>query len=674
MNSFRQPSLHNQAAAPLAWYYHRLRAMSLAEMRHRAIEALKRTQSRYVRSGWGPFDIGDGSLPGLTPELSLFETISDEMIDEMREVAWRVQRGDIELLGTVWPPRSGQARWHLDPVTGGEWPSDRYCFDVPFRHERELGDIKYVWELNRLQYLQPMAAYAAHSEDAEIARFCHAEIESWIDANAPFRGVNWASGIELALRVVSILVVWGFVGGHATHGQRRKVRACLNAHAYWLERFPSRYSSANNHLVAECGALFLLGSLWPDLGLSEQAAAAQRTLDEEVTRLIYEDGVGAEQSPTYTAFLLEWYLLCIQTANSSGTPFRLQTLERLGKAGEFLRYVMDEADAVPRIGDDDEGRVIADVGSSNKDYVASILGGIAETLGCANVAPRRVAPSFRGMFIGLPKSGADAPEGAKTFTYGGYSVFRRKTAGRRVLMVMDHGPLGYLSISAHGHADSLAVWLHIDDQPIFVDAGTYLYHSGGHWRDEFRGTALHNTLCLDGQNSSLMAGAFNWKRKANAQQTEWLNDAQECSVAARHDGYVESHGLLHQRKIVANDTGFVVRDSLVEASGSRDQRRAPRLVEISFLVDPALTVAVNGLEAKIMRDGEALLSIKGSKALSLSVADGGNDPVRGWHSERFGSLSTTNQIIFQARGTTNLDFEIQLDVVAPSECGLAEGR
>ncbi|MFX8883489.1 hypothetical protein ABTM86_20195, partial [Acinetobacter baumannii] len=70
------------------------------------------------------------------------------------------------------------------------------------------------------------------------------------------------SGIELALRVVSILLTIGLVGRDRVGGRlSRKIGACLAAHEYWLKRFPARYSSANNHLIAEEAALFILGSL-----------------------------------------------------------------------------------------------------------------------------------------------------------------------------------------------------------------------------------------------------------------------------------------------------------------------------------------------------------------------------------------------------------------------------
>ena len=207
-------------------------------------------------------------------------------------------RGHVALLGQTWPAQQGTARFHLDPATGNSWPHDTYCFDIDYRHDRSLGDIKYVWEFNRLQYLQPVAALAAHDRDDELADFCLAEIESWIDANPPFLGVNWASGIELALRLVSILVVLGLIGTEVFSPRiRRKIRACLAAHAYWLARYPSRHSSANNHTIAEAGALFLLGTLSPELGSGGVTETARALLIDQVERQIHATASAPSSRP-----------------------------------------------------------------------------------------------------------------------------------------------------------------------------------------------------------------------------------------------------------------------------------------------------------------------------------------------------------------------------------------
>ena len=79
-----------------------------------------------------------------------------------------------------------------------------------------------------------------------------------------------------------------------------------------------------------------------------------------------------------------------------------------------------------------------------------------------------------------------------------------------VIAVMDAGPLGYLSIAAHGHADCLAFTLAVAGRAILIDPGTYCYHSEPEWRDYFRGTAAHNTVRVDGCDQSEIGGAFMW--------------------------------------------------------------------------------------------------------------------------------------------------------------------
>ena len=657
----------------LAWYYHRLRAMDGTEVAHRVGEAMKRRVSRFSRSGWDAFDLGDGDVPSLPPRDGALDTLAPDLIGQWRQAADVARRGDVSLLGQTWPVSHGASHWHLDPVTGGTWPDRPYCFDVPYRRERKLGDVKYVWELNRLQFLQPVAALAAHERDDALAAFCLHEIESWIDANPPFRGVNWASGIELALRMVSLLVVLGLIGTHrASPAQRRKIRSCFAAHAYWLARYPSRHSSSNNHSIAEAGALFLLGTLWPELGIERRAEEARAVLIAEIGRQIHDDGVGAEQSPTYTAFTLEWYLLCATVAERAGNPFPKRVTKRLGDAGQFLRWITDEGGKCPRIGDDDEGRVLADE-PAEAGYVASVLGSISATLKRPNLAPPRVSPALRNLYFGLPSPCSSGPKGAKTFSDGGYSVFRRRIAGRKAMMVMDHGPLGHLSIAAHGHADALALWLHIGDQPVLVDAGTYLYHSGGPWRDRFRGTGLHNTLCLDGQDSSRIAGTFNWSRKAACERIAWRSTQSETAACVRHDGFLASHGLLHERQLVAHAQGFTVRDALV-AGRTAKSKRSVRSVEIAFLVHPDLDVAIDGPTATVARGDEVLLRISGRDGLALTLCEGANETARGWYSERFGSLRPAPQLVFQPKNPACCEYEIELEIVAPSPRGHGKSR
>ena len=146
----------------------------------------------------------------------------------------------------------------------------------------------------------------------------------------------------------------------------------------------------------------------------------------------------------------------------------------------------------------------------------------------------------------------------RVFAQGGVSVANDRLFGRRVHLVFDHGPLGLTPLAAHGHADALAVWLTIDREPVFIDAGTYRYFSGGETRSALREGLAHNSLAIDGLTPSRVATAFSWKSSANARLIEAAHGP-AWSVDGEHDGYCNGFGVRHVRRIRRAETGFVHR-------------------------------------------------------------------------------------------------------------------
>lgn len=630
----------------LSWYANRLRSMSGAEVLHRAGEFGKRALSKYGGPDFRAAVQQHATLPVIPGLLGGVRVMAaaPERLAAWRDTAERARTGHLCLLGQPWPGSTGPEKWHLDPTTGNSWPADRYCFDIPYRRAAGFGDIKYVWELNRLQYLQPIAALAAVTGDADHRQFCVDEISGWIESNRPFRGVNWASGIELALRVVSIMVVVSLLGEAAfTPAQRRRISACLAAHGHWLMRYPSRFSSANNHLIAEAGGLYLLGSLFPDLRAAVQYANyGRRVLCREAMLQILEDGVGAEQSPTYLAFTLEWLLLCREVANRLGDPFPPAVDRRLSAAGRFLRWITDGSGNQPRIGDDDEGRVL--YGGDERGYVSSILGCVAAALDDPDLVPPGFAPHLRNGVLGYPprssESPREAPIGTATFARGGYSVLRWKARDIEGLWIFDRGPLGYLAIAAHGHADALSIWLHLVGLPVLVDAGTYLYHAGGAWRDHFRGTLAHNTLTIDATDSSEITGPFNWGHKAQVTVLSRNDDPNNWHVEFEHDGYEEAFGVRHRRRLQrTGECTFFITDCLHGAEGSYP-------VNVGFLVHPDLAVHERAGVWEVEIHSRLKLKITHQGPLRGAIHRGEKDPPRGWYSPRFGSKQPASRLEF----------------------------
>lgn len=556
--------------------------MSIREVRHRIVEFFKKKAAKFVRPS--PFEGPAPTLTSLAFCKEQFEQLATADAVYWRREVDRAKGGGWHFLGYEWPFVALNDTWHFDPITRKDWPRGSYCFDINYRHNHKFGDVKYVWEVNRLQIV-PLAAalwrYEGRDDDRD---FAIAILDSWMTANPPFKGVNWASGIELALRSLNIIVAMSLLGEEAIEGIRGRLLRNLEVHLYWLRRFPSRFSSANNHLIAELSASYILARLMPSVrNAALIASESWEELMAEVLKQIHPDGVGAEQSPTYTAFTIEWSLWAIAVARQFGETIPDEVRVRLTKAGAALRWLMDDSGQVPRIGDDDEGRVLLSGAAREHDYVALILTSLASTLNKPSIAPPKDRSHLRQLWLGRSSEKSVAPKGTKHFDFGGYTVMRHDIAGHRSVMVLDHGPLGYLSIAAHGHADALAVWWHLNQQPIWIDAGTYLYHSGAEERDRFRSTEFHNTLCLNGLNQSKISGPFNWSNKAQSQRIPLGNKEGQERVLAMHNGY-KNEGLVHYRQITFDrNQGYTIVDWL--------EGEVPKLVcdaAIRFLLAPEI--------------------------------------------------------------------------------------
>ena len=615
----------------LSWLLNRLRSMSPAEIAHRVREKAKKSRDRGALEGWQQYQC-PGPVP-IVPGLSQHLEAQGDTVWVARECE-SLLAGEFAALGVAWPIRSPDALfspdlWRLDPVSGDLWPgADKYCFDIPYRHERRLGDVKYVWEINRLQFLQPLAFEVwATGKPAALAAI-EAAIQSWYRANPPFRGIGWNSGIELGLRAISLLVVTNLCGERLSPETIARVRTMLHAHAFWMNRYPSRYSSANNHLIAEAAGEFLVALAMPDLPFATGLEAkSRRILEEEAEKQFHGDGVPAEQSPTYGAFSAEFLWLCAQTAEAAGRPLSPAIHARLARFAEYIDWLRDGRGRVPAIGDDDEGRVLW-LGPPIPSYPVHVCRAFADSTG-----------SRRGL---------------RTFPEGGYTVVREECAGRVLGLTMDHGPLGYLAIAAHGHADALALVVDLDGEPLFVDPGTYLYHSGGAWRDWFRGTRAHNTLNIRGENQSRIAGAFNWRTKAKCSLQE-VRDGPRWLIRASHDGYRKRYGVDHERVVSATDKGFSIHDRLL------GRRQAERPVELVFQLAPQIEIEHAGNTIRLLRHGLGVAQMEFPEGGQIAVSRGGPGFDGGWVSPGFGHKEPAGRIAWhglmpESGLRTNIEF------------------
>ena len=78
-----------------------------------------------------------------------------------------------------------------------------------------VGDVKYLWELNRHGHLVTLAQAYALSGELRYAETIQAHLESWFVACPCGIGPNWSSALEPAIRLINWSAAWHLLGGAA---------------------------------------------------------------------------------------------------------------------------------------------------------------------------------------------------------------------------------------------------------------------------------------------------------------------------------------------------------------------------------------------------------------------------------------------------------------------------
>lgn len=541
-------------ADKVQWYVNRLRSMPKQEVLHRVKEAIEARRPFIPDSSTDSSSLipADAQAPRL---VDVWRTYwSSDVAAECLRQADAVSRGSISVFGHPWS--SVDKLWRIDPVTGYEWPAIA-ARKIDYRHS-DSPDPKWTWEVNRLLFLIPVAfAIESDTYDRQIGEEMISTIlTDWIANCKPGEGPMWAASIEVAIRSISMTLALQAIKSpnkYLTMSVGRSVRD----HAAWIKRFPSAYSSANNHRIAEISALLILDSSWAGILSAAERVRLERELYAVSRALFSRDGLGLEQSPTYAGFSLEFLGLVLHTYKWTDGRYRDDVKTIVDSASAALLQFTNEDGSLLRYGDDDEGKVVSIV-VPDHEYARSL-----SRLGGGNPPARQ--------------------HGLLSYAEGGVSLLRHWDAHFETTWLIDHGPLGFGEIAAHGHADTLSVAMRSDGIDWIVDAGTYRYHGSKEWRTYFRSSRAHNAPVLDGSDSSVMTGDFNWdpEKRAYGQLMSSYSNGSVAAVRASHDGYLRQGRGLVWRTL-----------ERVEAGRYRisDEHESDSQLSTAFLINPECNV------------------------------------------------------------------------------------
>ncbi|WP_082943695.1 alginate lyase family protein [Mycobacterium sp. 1274761.0] len=520
--------------------------------------------------------------------------------------------------------------WNYDAVAHYHWPA---ATSTRIDHRAAPCDPKWIWELNRLQHLPVLAQAWLFTGRSVFADTAFEHLDTWLDQNPVGTGIAWRGAFEAGLRAISVgIALEGLRSSAALTTQRyRRAVLMLNASARYCWRARSRYSSANNHLIGELAGLATVHLLFPELSAPASLfGECMQALSAEAGRQILPDGAGAEQSVSYQMFsaeLLSIVVVLLRLRDVTVPPALTAALDR---SSQYLSSLVGVHDPDPRYGDDDDAIALR-LGAESKRTVRQHLAIVAAATGNASrysevtLTAAWFAAALESNIdelvigVGPPvEEGIHAPD-------GGLVVLR---SGRRRI-TMDVGPLGYLSIAAHGHADALAVTLSADGRDLIVDPGTASYYGHPEWRTVHRGTHAHPTVCVDGVDQSVIGGPFFWSR--HAKTAVHSVDLDRGIVDAEHHGYRRLNDpVTHRRWLIATpgDATVVVID-LIDGRSEHD-------IVVSWPLAPDLDVTPTQEGHLVDRDGSPVLQISyaATAAINTEQVRADSESQLGWWSDR----------------------------------------
>lgn len=404
-------------------------------------------------------------------------------------------------------------------------------------------------------------------------------IARWIEGNPPGAGSGWEP-YPTSLRIVN-WIKWSLAGEALTN----EAHASLAVQVRWLNR-RLEWHLLGNHLFANAKALIFAGLYFESAEAEGWLRSGLAIIDSELDEQFLPDGAQFELSTMYHALGVEDLLdlLNVGAAFSGLVPTSLINRIEL-KASAAIAWL--------RIMSHPDGRI---------SFFSDAAFGIA--------------PGNEQLIAYATRLGLESKQVNDAAIHLGSSGYARLALGPAVLLA-DLADIGPDHLPAHAHADALSFELSLGEQRVFVNSGTSEYGVGPE-RLRQRGTAAHNTVVADGENSSEVWGGFRVGRRARIGGVHVESYGDSVVAEARHDGYVHTRGVgEHRRKFTLTAEGLQIEDALPGG----------QIVEAIYHLHPSVKVdgASPDSAQLLLPDGKRLRVLAKGGQLRLEAAT--------WHPE-----------------------------------------
>jgi uncharacterized heparinase superfamily protein len=491
----------------------------------------------------------------------------------------RVLAHEFELLGSgafhpVDPgrPAVGGYRpidWYLDPVRALRFPER-----VPYRDwnllqmRPGLADVKLPWEVARCHHWIPLAQAFRLTGDERYAIEIVRQHDDFAEANPVGFGIHWTCTMDVAIRALNWAIAADAIRGSASVDPATfaRIGESLFAHGVFIEaNLENKYEVTSNHFLSNVVGLYALGVSLRDLPAADRwRQSCREWLEREITVQVLDDGADYESSVPYHRLVTELFLAGWRLSLLDDRPLSEAYVERLRRMVAFLYAVLRPDGLLPQIGDADDGRVhiFSEYGRWNPQSARHLFGPAGALLGDATwFAVGGDWAEWETAWWGATAPGVEARSApqqiCRLFEHAGIAVAR----DAETFMLITNGVVGTNGFGNHKHNDLLSFEIHDRGTALIVDPGSYVYTGDPEGRQRFRGTAIHNTLTIDGVEQNEIRPEWLFRAFESAHPVHLAFDTHDDGVdyRGRHTGYARlPQGVVHERRFHLSRAPFAL--------------------------------------------------------------------------------------------------------------------
>lgn len=451
--------------------------------------------------------------------------------------------------------------WLTNPDTGFIYDAQKHWTEIP-DYLKEAGDIKYVWEKSRFNFLYNIIRYDYHFNE-DCATIVFDEILSWIANNPINSGPNYVCSQETSLRILN----WTFALHYYKNSPAltEEVFNKIQFAVYWQMHHVynnihfSRIAVRNNHAITETLALYLIGLLYPTFpGVKKWKDKGRKWFEEEIHYQVYDDGTYLQFSMNYHRVVVQLLTWAIILSEKNNERFSDVVYERSKKSVEFLRVCMNDSNGwLPNYGANDGALFFSFNNEDFRNYKPQ-LQALANAL--------NIDLGFDEIYEDVNwynqnsdnKSVFNPKQGIYEFKTGGYFIIREEDT------------LTFIHCGSYkdrpSHADNLHIDIWYKGENIIADAGSYKYNTNEKTLKYFMGTASHNTVVLNNYDQMLKGSRFIWYY-----WTQCLHaHLEEDGISYKFTGKITAFnyikkGAKHKREIIKikNTPQWFIRDEII---------------------------------------------------------------------------------------------------------------